>query len=53
MAVSAKSENPQVGQATTNNFKNISRAYTLILTDMHGRGLRLRVLQFNSNNLSY
>ena len=44
MAVSAKTKNPKVGQATTNILKSISGGKILSLTDMHGNGLRLRVL---------
>ena len=41
MAVSAKTENPKIRQATTNNLKNISGGKILSLTDMDGQGLRL------------
>ena len=44
MAVSAKTKNPKVGQATTNIIKSISGGKILSLTDMHGRGLRLKVM---------
>ena len=44
MAVSAKTKNPKVGQATSNILKSISGGKMLSLTDMHGRGLRLRVM---------
>ena len=44
MAVSAKTKNPKVGQATTNILKSISGGKILSLTDMHGRGLRLEVM---------
>ena len=44
MAVSAKTENPKVGQATTNILKSIIGGKILSLTDMHGRGLRLEVM---------
>ena len=44
MAVSAKTKNPKVGQATTNISKSISGGKTLSLTDMHGNGLRLKVM---------
>ena len=44
MAVSAKTKNSRVGQATTNILKSISRGKILSLTDMHGHGLRLRVM---------
>ena len=43
MAFSAKTKNPKVGQATTNNLKSISGGKILSLTEMHsGAGLRLR-----------
>ena len=41
MAVSAKSKNPKVGQATTSILKSISSDKTLSLRDMHCNGLRL------------
>ena len=44
MAVSAKTKNPKVGQATTNILKSISGGKILSLTDMHGNGLRLKVM---------
>ena len=44
MAVSAKTRNPKVGQATTNILKSISGGKILNLTDMHGSGLRLKVM---------
>ena len=45
MAVSAKTKNPKIGQATTNILKSISGGKILSLTDMHsGAGLRLRVM---------
>ena len=45
MAVSAKTKNPKVGQATTNILKSISGGKILSLKDMHsGAGLRLRVM---------
>ena len=44
MAVSAKTKNPKVGQATTNILKSISGGKILSLTDMHGNCLRLKVL---------
>ena len=43
-ALSAKTKNPKVGQATTNILKSISGGKILSLTDMHGRGLRLKVM---------
>ena len=44
MVVSAKTKNPKIVQATTNILKSISGGKILSLTDMHGRGLRLRVM---------
>ena len=45
MAVSAKTKNPKIGQATTNILKSISGGKVLSLTDVHsGAGLRLRVM---------
>ena len=44
MAVSAKTKNPKVGQATTNTLKSISGGKILSLTDIHGNGLRLKVM---------
>ena len=44
MAVSAKTRNPKVGQATTNILKSISGCKIMSLTDMHGNGLRLKVM---------
>ena len=44
LAVSAKTKNAKVGQATTNILKSISGGKITSLTDMHGRGLRLKVM---------
>ena len=44
MAVSAKTKNPKVGQATTKILKSISGGKIISLTDMHGNGLRLKVM---------
>ena len=44
MAVSAKTKNPKIGQATTSILKSISGGKILSLTDMHGNGLRLEVM---------
>ena len=44
MAVSAKTKNPKVGAATTNILKSISGGEILSLTDIHGNGLRLKVM---------
>ena len=46
MAVSAKTKNPKVRQATANILKSISGGKILSLTDMHGNGLRLKVMCF-------
>ena len=43
MAVSAKTKNPKIGQATANILRNINRGKIFSLTDMHGNGLRLKV----------
>ena len=44
VAVGAKTENPKVAAAKTNILKSISESKILSLTDMHGNGLRLKVL---------
>ena len=44
ISVSAKTKNPKVGAATTNILKSISGGKILSLTDMHGNGLRLKVM---------
>ena len=44
MAVSAKTKNPKIGQATTSILKSISGGKILSLTDFHGNGLRLKVM---------
>ena len=44
MAVSGKTKNPKIGQATTNILKSISGGKILSLTDIHGNGLRLKVM---------
>ena len=46
IAVSAKTKNPKIGQATTIILKSISGGKILSLTDMHGRRLRLKVMWF-------
>ena len=43
-AVGAKTKNPKVPAATTNILKSISGGKILSLTDMHGSGLRLKVM---------
>ena len=44
MAVSAKTKNPKVGQATAKILKSMSGGKILSLTDLHGNGLRLKVM---------
>ena len=44
MAVSDKTKNPIIGQATTNILKSISGGKILSLPDKHGNGLRLKVI---------
>ena len=44
MAVGAKTKNPKVAAATTNILKTISGGRILSLTDLNGRGLRLKVM---------
>ena len=44
MAVSAKTKNPKVGQATANILKSVSGDKILSLTDLHGNGLRLKIM---------
>ena len=44
MAVGAKSKNKQVGAATTNILKSLTGGKILSLTDLHGNGLRLKVI---------
>ena len=44
MAVGAKTKNPKVAAATTNILKSINGGNILSLTDMHGNGLRLKVM---------
>ena len=44
MAVSAKTKNPKIGQATAKILKSISGGKILSLTDMHGNGIRLKVM---------
>ena len=44
MAVGAKSKNAKTGAATTNILKSLTGGKILSLTDMHGRGLRLKVM---------
>ena len=44
MAVGAKSKNAKVGGATTNILKSLTGGKILSKTDMHGNGLRLKVM---------
>ena len=44
MAVSAKTKNPKVGQATTYILKSVSGGKILSSTDMYGHGLPLKVM---------
>ena len=44
MAVGAKSKDAKVGAATTNILKSLTGRKILSLTDMRGRGLRLKVM---------
>ena len=44
LAVVAKTKNPKVAAATKNILKSISGGEILSLTDMHGRGLRSKVM---------
>ena len=44
MAVNPKTKHPKTGQAMTNILKSISGAKIPSLTDMHGNGLRLKVM---------
>ena len=44
MAVSAKTKNPKVGQATANILKSISGGKFLSHTDLYGDGRSLKVM---------
>ena len=44
MAVGAKSKNAKVGVATRNILKSLTGGKILSLTDIHGNGLRLKVM---------
>ena len=44
MAVSARTKNPQFVTTTSDIVKSISGGKILSLTDIHGRGLRLKVM---------
>ena len=43
-AVASKTRNPQSAQITSNILKSLTGGKILSLTDMHGRGLRLKVM---------
>ena len=43
-AVAAKMKNPQSAQITNNNLKLLTGGKILSLTDLHGNGLRLKVM---------
>ena len=43
-AVAAKTKNPQSAQVANSILKSLTGGKILSLTDMHGRGLRLRVM---------
>ena len=43
-AVTAKTKSPQSAQKTNNLIKALTGGKILSLTDMHGRGLRLKVM---------
>ena len=43
-AVAAKTKNPQSAQVTNNILKSLTGGRVLNLTDMHGNGLRLKVM---------
>ena len=42
--VAMKTKNPQSAQVTSNILKSLTGGEILSLTDMHGRGLRLKVM---------
>ena len=48
-AVAAKTKNPQSAQVTNSILKSLTGRKILSLTDMHGRGLRLKVMRNHSN----
>ena len=43
-AVAAKTKNPRSTRTTNNILKSLTGGKILCLTDMHGRGLRLKVM---------
>ena len=42
--IAVKTKNPQSARITSNNIKSLIGGKSLSLTDMHGHGLRLKVL---------
>ena len=44
MAVSSTTKNPPIGKAASDILKSISGCKILSLTDLHGNGLRLKVM---------
>ena len=48
MAVSARTKNPQIGEASSDILKPISGGKILSLTDMHAQGLTLKVIEIIS-----
>ena len=51
-AVAAKTKNPQSSQVANTNLKSLTGGKILSLTDMHGTGLRLKVMEIISNIVS-
>ena len=49
MAVGSKTKNKQVGAATANLLKSLTGDKVLSVTDLHGNGLRLKVITIISN----
>ena len=43
-AIAAKTKNPQSAQITNNILKTLTGGKILSLTDMHGRGLRIKII---------
>ena len=44
-AVAAKTKNPQSAEIKNNKLKSLTGGKILSLTDMHGRGVRLKVMK--------
>ena len=44
MVLSARTKNPQIGKATSDILKSINGAQIWSLTNMHGHGLRIKVM---------